>query len=88
VQLPPGPVDCSAVAYPDDQPAYYTTGQVDGYFVNGDPRIGTGAIAVTGENFVCSAWSTEDGPGNLATVFLVEEDPRAGDTANGNVLDD
>jgi cysteine-rich repeat protein len=88
VQLPPGPVDCTAIAYPPDQPASYTTGVVDGHFLAGDPRVGTGAISTGGENFTCAAWSTEDGPGKLATIFLVEDDPRAGDTANANVLDD
>jgi hypothetical protein len=75
-------------AGPADRPAYYTTGENEAHFVNGNPRIGTGEIAVTGENFTCSAWSTENGPGQLATTFLVEEDPQAGDTANANVLDD
>ena len=32
VQLPPGPVDCTTVAYPPDQTAYYTTGEVEGTF--------------------------------------------------------
>ena len=36
----------------------------------------------------CAAWSTEDGPGELASGFLVEEDPQAGDTANANLLAD
>jgi hypothetical protein len=51
-------------------------------------RIGTGEIVVAGENFVCAEWATENGPGKLATGFLVEEDPDAGDIANANVLDD
>ncbi len=88
VQLPHGPADCTTVSYPPDQPSYYTTGQTEGHFLNGNPRIGTGEISITGENFACSAWSTEDGPGQLATTFLVEEDPQAGDTANANLLDD
>lgn len=75
-------------AYPADQTAYYSTGQVEAHFLNGNPRIGTGEISVTGENLSCAAWSTEDGPGKLATGFLVEEDPQAGDTANANRLDD
>ena len=58
------------------------------HFLNGDPRIGTGQITVTGEPFACSQWSTEDGPGSLAGSFLEEADPQAGDTANGHVLDD
>jgi cysteine-rich repeat protein len=88
VQLPPGPADCTTITYPPDQPAYYTTGQTEGHFLNANPRVGTAEISVTGENFVCSAWSTENGPGQLATTFLVEEDPQAGDTANANLLDD
>jgi len=50
--------------------------------------IGSGAIAVVGENFACRTWAVEDGPGELAMCFLNEEDPQAGDTANANVLDD
>ena len=59
-----------------------------GEFLNGDPRIGTGQITVSGEAFVCSQWSIEDGPGVLAGSFLQEADPQAGDTANGLQLDD
>ena len=88
VQLPPGPVDCAMVSYPADQTAYYTTGQLEGHFLNGNPRIGTGQISVAGVGLSCAAWSTEDGPGVLATGFLIEEDPQAGDTANANLLDD
>jgi hypothetical protein len=88
VQLPPGPVDCTTVSYPADQLAYYTTGNVEAHYLNGDPRVGTGEISITGQNFSCANWSTEDGPGELATGFLVEDDPQAGDTANANLLDD
>jgi cysteine-rich repeat protein len=88
VQLPPGAVNCATVSYPPDQTAYYTTGQVEAHFLNANPLIGTGRISVIGESFTCPAWSTEDGPGKLATGFVVEEDPQAGDTANANVLDD
>jgi len=88
VQLSPGETDCTSADYPPDTSAAYTTGQVEAHFLNGNPRIGTGEITAFGENFVCSAWTTEDGPGKLATGFLVEEDPNAGDTANANVLDD
>ena len=70
------------------QLVYYTTGQVEGHFLNGNPRVGTGEISVTGEDFVCATWATEEGPGQLATGFLVEEDPQAGDTANANLLID
>jgi cysteine-rich repeat protein len=86
VQLPPGPADCTTVSYPPDQTTSYTTGQDEGHFINGNPRVGTGEISITGENFTCSTWSVESGPGRLATVFLVEEDPQAGDTANANLL--
>jgi len=54
----------------------------------GRERSGTGEISVTGQDFSCAAWATEDGLGELATGFLVEEDPQAGDTANANVLVD
>ena len=88
IQLPPGPVDCSTISYPADQTAYYTTGQVEGHFVNGNPRIGTGELSISGQNVSCPVWSIEDGPGVLVTGFLIEEDPQAGDTANANALDD
>jgi cysteine-rich repeat protein len=81
-----GPADCATVTYPPDQVMAYTTGQVEGHFLDANPRVGTGEIAVTGQNFSCATWSTEGGPGALATGFLVEEDPQAGDTANANVL--
>ena len=51
---PPAPT-ARRVAYPADQPSVYTTGSVTGDFLNGDPRIGTGQITVTGEPFVCCA---------------------------------
>src|SRR5262249_48626919 len=82
VHLPPGPADCTPAPYPPDQTTYYTTGEVEAHFLNGAPQIGTGEIDVTGQGFSCAAWSTTDGVGNLATAFLVEEDPQAGDTAN------
>jgi len=88
VQLPAGPADCSTATYPPDQTSYYTTGQVEGHFLNGNPLLGTGEITVTGQDFSCTAWATEEGPGQLATGFLVEEYPQAGDTANANVLVD
>jgi cysteine-rich repeat protein len=86
VQLPPGPADCTTAAYPPDQTFYYTTGQVEGHFLNANPRVGTGEISVAGTDFSCASWSTGIGPGRLASAFLVEEDPQAGDTANANVL--
>lgn len=88
MQLPSGQSDCTTAAYPPDGPAAYTTGTTEAHYLNGNPRIGNAEMSVSGENFQCSAWSTEDGPGKLATAFLVEEDSDAGDTANGNVLDD
>src|SRR5262249_12799728 len=88
VQLPPGPADCTTVSYPPDKTAYYTTGHVDGEFLNANALVGTGAIGISGENFSCAAWATEDSAGQLATVFLVEQFPQAGDTANANRLDD
>ena len=88
MQLPPGPGDCPSAAYPPDEPAVYSTGQLRAHYLNGSPHIGTGYITVAGENLACSAWTAEDGPGRLATGFLVEEDPQAGDTANANLLDD
>jgi cysteine-rich repeat protein len=88
VQLPPGQSDCTTASYPPESDAVYTTGTVDAHYLNGAPQIGSGAISVTGENLSCAAWTVEDGPGKLATAFLVENDPNAGDTANANLLDD
>jgi cysteine-rich repeat protein len=88
VQADPSVTDCTSITYPADQTAIYTTGATSGHYLNGNPLIGNGTMTVTGEPFVCSAWSVEDGPGKLATSFLQEEDSQAGDTANANVLDD
>jgi virginiamycin B lyase len=86
VQMPPGPVDCASAPYPPDQTVAYTTGAVDAHFLNANPLIGTGAMQVSGAPFSCAAWSTSGSAGALATGFLVEQDPQAGDTANANVL--
>jgi len=88
VQLQPGSADCANAAYPPDTTVYYTSGGLEEHFLNANPRVGTGEISITGQNFSCTDWATEDGPGQLATGFLVEEDPQAGDTANANLLDD
>lgn len=80
--------DCATIAYPADQTVVYTTGETEGHYLNGDPRVGTGEIRVTGENFTCGAWATEDGPGKLGGAFLMEADPQAGDTANVTLIDD
>ena len=88
IQLSPPAPNCATVTYPADQPFVYTTGSVTGRFSNGDPRIGTGQITVTGEPFACAQWSTGDGPGVLVGSFLQEADPNAGDTANGLRFDD
>jgi hypothetical protein len=56
--------------------------------VNADARIGTGHIAVSGQNFQCGMWSVEHSPGQLAGPFLQENAPEAGDTANVCILHD
>ena len=33
------------------------------------------------ENFDCATWTIENGPGQLAGEYLVEENPQAGDVA-------
>jgi hypothetical protein len=76
------------IAYPADQVAVYTTGTTTGHYQNAAPLIGNAQVTVTGEAFSCGTWSVENGVGKLATTFLFEEDPQAGDTANANVLDD
>ncbi len=88
VQVGPTVTDCGAVPYPPDRTVTYTTGHTEAYYLNGDPRIGTGRIAIDGERFDCGAWTVENGRGQLAGAFLIENDPQAGDTANVNVLDD
>lgn len=80
--------DCTMAEYPPAGTIVYTTGMVEAFYVNGAPKIGTGAIEANGENFACSAWETTDGAGKLAATFLFEEDPQAGDTANAVVLGD
>jgi cysteine-rich repeat protein len=80
--------DCRAAEYPPAGRMVYTTGGAEAVFVNGAPKIGSGAIAAGGEPFDCPSWQVTDGPGKLAATFLVEEDPQAGDTANVVVLED
>jgi cysteine-rich repeat protein len=89
VQLGPGDsTDCAAVTYPASARIVYTTGTAEAFFLNGNPKVGAGTIRFGGEPFVCSAWQTGDGPGQLAGTFLVEENPQAGDTANLVLIDD
>ena len=89
VQLEPGEGDdCLAAAYPASERVVYTTGRAEALFVNGNPKIGTAAIELTGEPFICASWQTRDGAGQLVGTFLVEEDPRAGDLANAVRIDD
>jgi cysteine-rich repeat protein len=89
VQLGAGQgTDCTVASYPPAGRIVYTTGRAEAFFVNGAPKIGTGAIEASGEPFSCSGWQTTDGPGKLAATFLFEEDPQAGDTANVVVLED
>ncbi len=89
VQLPPGGgSDCLAATYPAAAPVVYTTGTAEAFYLRGAPKVGSGEIAGHGEPFDCATWAMEDGPGQLAATFMVEEDPRAGDLANLNLLDD
>jgi len=89
VQLGPGEGDdCLAIEYPAPERAVYTTGTAEAFFINGAPKIGTGRILGSGEPFSCPSWTVTDGPGRLAATYLVEEDPRAGDVANLNVIGD
>jgi cysteine-rich repeat protein len=88
-QIPPGGGDdCAALFFPPEETIIYTTGLTDGYFINAYVEIGTGAISLSGENFVCADWTTEDGPGTLVATFLIENDSQAGDTANISEVDD
>jgi cysteine-rich repeat protein len=89
VQLAPGAgSDCENASFPETGEVVYTTGHAEAFYLNGNPKVGNGAISASGEPFSCAGWSIEDGPGRLAATYLVEEDPQAGDTANVNVLDD
>jgi cysteine-rich repeat protein len=88
VQTAPEEADCTIASYPAEQATAYTTAAIEGHYLNGDPRIGTGRLALSGEPFVCADWSTENGPGKLAGIFLREDDPQAGDTANATLIDD
>ncbi len=89
VQLAAGaPADCENAAYPESQLVVYSTGTVEASFENGNTKVGDGTITAHGEPFSCTAWSTENGAGQLAGAYLVEENPDAGDVANVNLLDD
>src|SRR5581483_10945711 len=89
VQLLPGEgTDCAAAAYPAPARVVYTTGRADGLFTSADAKVGSASLSLTGENFACSSWPREDGPGALVGMFLVEDDPQAGDLANANRIDD
>jgi virginiamycin B lyase len=88
VQTGPTTTDCASVLYPPARSTVYTTGHTEAFYVNGDPHIGPGRIAIDGAPFACGTWTVENGPGALAGAFLIENDPQAGDTANVNVLDD
>ena len=88
-QIPGGQGDdCTVQTYPPETTVVYTTGQTEGHFLNAYVQIGTGQISISGENFVCQDWTSEDGPGQLAHTFLLEDDPQAGDTANVTIIDD
>jgi len=80
--------DCLNAPYPPAARGVYSTGMVEASFLNGNPKVGNGMISAHGEPFECTAWTAEDGPGQLAGTYLVEENPQAGDVANVNVLDD
>ncbi len=80
--------DCLTAPYPASERVVYTTGRADALFTNANPKVGSAALALAGEPFSCAAWPREDGPGALVGMILVEEDPRAGDVANGNRLID
>jgi cysteine-rich repeat protein len=54
--------DCSTIAYPPDGTTVYTTGETEAHYLNGDPRIGTGEISVSGENFSCPAGRARTDP--------------------------
>ncbi len=89
VQLQPGEgSDCTTASYGPVETVVYTTGETEGFFINGAPKVGSGAIAGSGEPFDCANWQAEDGAGSLAGVFLVEDERQAGDVANTAILDD
>ncbi len=89
VQLAPGEgSDCAGATYPPVQEVVYTTGSGEGFFINAAPKVGSGAIDAAGAPFECGTWTVEDGPGRLVGVFLVEDEPQAGDVANVSVLED
>jgi cysteine-rich repeat protein len=87
VQLGPGE-DCGTATYPAAARIVYTTGAAEAFYLNGNPKVGTGAIRFAGEPFSCSAWQVTDGPGQLAGTFMDEDNAQAGDTANLALIDD
>src|SRR6185295_2252018 len=60
VQTAPDQADCTVASYPPEQTTVYTTGSIEGHYLNGDPRIGTGRIAISGSPFACADWSAEN----------------------------
>jgi hypothetical protein len=84
--------DCLAKDFSGDPfEQVVTTGTNSGKVVNEClSYIASASIDMSGENFDCSAWTTEDGRGSLVFVALAEE-PRAitaGDNASAGVLVD
>jgi cysteine-rich repeat protein len=88
IQVSPPAPDCATRTYPPDVVTPYTTGAITGRLLNPYAQIGTGEIAIAGEPFVCSQWTTADGAGVLAGAFLQENAPQAGDVANALRLQD
>ncbi len=88
-QLQPGQgSDCTVADYAPLGTVVYTTGETEGFYLNGAPKVGSGAISGKGEPFDCSNWQAEDGAGVLAGIFLFEDERQAGDIANAAILDD
>jgi hypothetical protein len=88
-----GPLDsdCTTIAYGPDQESIYTTGTSTAVIVNEcPPLLLRSNITTTGENFQCSTWTAENGPGKL--IFpAVREEPTAliaGDVSAVGVIDD
>ncbi len=86
--LPPAePADCLDMRFGEPITLGLTTGTAEAEVFNAI-QGGMVAIAMTGENFDCDRWRTEDGPGTFLMPIASTVDSPAGDTASIFVLDD
>jgi hypothetical protein len=90
----PSGINCAAQTYPPDRLTVYTTGSSAAVVTNEcppDPSTNARAtVSATGQNFQCSNWTMENGPGRLLIPAVVEQPnaPIIGDISALILLDD